>query len=31
MRERPPAWPTLGHDELAPMAGYVNRVVQVAG
>lgn len=31
MSERPPAWPTLDHDELAPMVGYVNRVVQVAG
>ncbi|MFJ9980622.1 DUF5996 family protein [Streptomyces cyaneofuscatus] len=31
MSERTHAWPTLDHDELAPMVGYVNRVVQVAG
>ncbi|MFJ7326049.1 DUF5996 family protein [Streptomyces cyaneofuscatus] len=31
MRQRTRAWPTLDHDELAPMVGYVNRVVQVAG
>lgn len=31
MSERTHAWPTLNHDELAPMVGYVNRVVQVAG
>ncbi|MGW5182070.1 DUF5996 family protein [Streptomyces cyaneofuscatus] len=31
MSERTHAWLTLDHDELAPMVGYVNRVVQVAG